>query len=252
MRPLYVSTSSKTLIKLDDPALRVIVPDQADRLFPLQRISRVIVCGTAIWETDALLACADRGISVTFLDENGEFRARWLGKGNDRHSCLQRLADLLGRPDALELYLDWFKAMERMAIRSTAKKLQVDTNLVVSSRQLHDFFDNQKRCLSIQPVNAIYSKIRGLLTAELIQLFLEAGLSGTSELLQERWLNLPLDFSRLIFWDIEVSLLRWLEKQTVFPEHQEILTFYNGRSARIGYLHAGLLNKLHRWLIEIY
>lgn len=252
MRPLYVNGCGKTLIKLDAPALRVIVPEQADRLFPLQRISRVIVSGTAIWETDALLACADRGISVAFLDEDGDLRARWLGKSGERQLFLQRLADLMGRPDAQNLYDDWFRAMERMAIRSTAKKLVADANLTMSLRQVHAFFDNQKRYLAIQPVDAVYSKIRGLLKAELVQLFLEVGLSAKSELLQEHWLNLPHDFSRLIFWDFEVPLLRWLQKQAAYPEYQEIVTFYHDRSARIAYLHAGLLNKLHRWLIEIY
>lgn len=252
MRPLYVNGCGKTLIKLDAPALRVIVPDQADRLFPLQRISRVIVSGTAVWETDALLACADRGISVAFLDENGELRARWLGKGGERQQFLQRLADLLGRPDAKDLYERWFKAMERMATRSTAKKLVTDANLTVSSRQIHDFFDDQKRCLAIQPVDGVYSKVRGLLKAELVQLFLDAGLCGKSELLQEQWLNLPNDFSRLIFWDIEVPLLSWLEMRTALPLQQEIVTFYDERSTRVAYLHAGLLSKLHRWLIELY
>ena len=252
MRPLYVNGCGKTLIKLDAPALRVIVPDQADRLFPLQRISRVIVSGSAIWETEALLACADQGISVVFLDEDGELRARWLGKASDRQAFLQRLADLLARPDAKDTYTCWFKAMERMAIRSAAKKLVADNRLSLSTRQVVDFLDDQKQRLAIQPVDPLYNKIRGILKAELVQLFLREGLDGKSELLQDQWLNLPADFARLIFWDMEVPLLEWLQRQETYPMHQQLVTFYDSRSSRVAFLQAGLMHKLHRWLIELF
>ena len=41
MRPLYIDGSPGCRVVLDEPALRV-VPDKADQLFPLSRISRVV------------------------------------------------------------------------------------------------------------------------------------------------------------------------------------------------------------------
>ena len=61
MRPLYIDGAFGCRVVLDDPALRIIVPDRADQLFPLSRISRVVCQGSAEWSMQALLACADAG-----------------------------------------------------------------------------------------------------------------------------------------------------------------------------------------------
>lgn len=71
-KPLYLMPHAGMRVELDGPALRVSVPEQAERLFPLVRLSRVYVQGGALWSTEALLACADRGISVLFADRYGE------------------------------------------------------------------------------------------------------------------------------------------------------------------------------------
>ncbi len=95
MRPLYINGSSGCRVVLDQPALRVVVQNKADQLFPLSRISRVVCKGAVEWSMFALLACADAGINLLFLQQNGEVRARWLGRGNERQSLNQRLVDLL-------------------------------------------------------------------------------------------------------------------------------------------------------------
>jgi hypothetical protein len=41
-----------------------------------------------------LLACADAGITLLFLENNGEVSARWRGRGGERQSLTQRLVDL--------------------------------------------------------------------------------------------------------------------------------------------------------------
>jgi hypothetical protein len=252
MRPLYIQGTAGTLIKLDAPALRILAPNRADLLFPLHRVSRVIVSGTAIWDTEALLACADQGITVSFLNEVGELRARWLGKNGERQTIFQRLTDLIGRPDGKCQYESWFMAMEQMAIRSVIKKLVSNSNIEVSTRQILEFFEGQRKTLPIQAAETIYCRMNGVLKAELTQLFSDIGLGTESELLLDCWLNLPEDFSRLIFWDLQIPLLNWLEQRTAYPEQRDIISFYDTRSKRINYLFTGLLSKLHRWLIELY
>ena len=123
MRPLYIDGSPGCRVVLDEPALRVMVPDKADQLFLLSRISRVVCKGLVEWSMSALLACADAGINLLFLEKTGEVRARWLGRGNERQALTQRLVDLLARNDGLERYENWYLSMEKLAARSFFQRM---------------------------------------------------------------------------------------------------------------------------------
>ena len=123
MQPLYIDGSPGCRVVLDVPALRVVVPDKADQLFPLSRISRVVCKGVVEWSMSAMLACADAGINLLFLHINGEVRARWLGQGSERQSLTQRLVDLLARADGFQCYENWYLSMQKMAARSFARRM---------------------------------------------------------------------------------------------------------------------------------
>src|SRR5664279_3014752 len=125
MRPLYIDGAPGCRVALDDPALRVVVPDKADQLFPLSRISRVVCKGGVDWSMAALLACADTGINLLFLQKNGEVRARWLSRGNERQSLTQRVVDLLARADGFSCYENWYLSMEKLAARSFARRMGI-------------------------------------------------------------------------------------------------------------------------------
>ena len=61
MQPLYIDGSPGCRVVLDEPALRVVVPDKADQLFPLSRVSRVVCKGVVEWsmKLKALLRLLD-------------------------------------------------------------------------------------------------------------------------------------------------------------------------------------------------
>lgn len=106
MKPLYLNGRTGMRVSLDGPALQVAVPERAATLYPLQRISRVITSGPVTWSTEALLVCAERGITVTFLHRDGTTRAYLFGESPVREGLLSRLRDLLDRPDWQERYHD--------------------------------------------------------------------------------------------------------------------------------------------------
>lgn len=252
MRPLYINGDAGTVVELDGPALKISVPERAQQLFPLSRVSRVVVTGRVNWRTDALLACAELGITVTFLDAEGNVTARCLGKGGQRQAFLQRLSDLLARPDGKALYDGWRLAMRRMVVQSTARSLLRNKHMSVTSGELLAFFVAQQGLLPMQPVEPVYCKVRGLLSAHVAQLLHEQSLDARSELLQETWLDIRGDFSELLFWDLQVPLLLWLKSQASVPTSYDCARFYHERSGRIARLCQGLANKLHRWLVELY
>jgi len=250
MRPLYIKGQSETLVELDAPALKVRVADKAPQLFPLQRVSQVIVQGRVQWQTDALLACAKEGITVIFVD-NQSVVARLLGHKGERQCVLQRLAALIAHAEGEALYRTWLRSMERMVVQSAAKRLTHEIT-VISTSQFQLFINEQKRNLPVQPAESVFQTMEGFLHAQVIQLCYEFGLDAESELLHEQWLDLPNDLTQLLLWDWQVPLLIWLESLSELPVYHQQVDFYHQRSQRVGKLFRGLINKLHCWLVEIH
>ncbi len=116
MRPLYLNSKGESmLIFLDGPALCVSQQSRPIQRFPFSRISRVLVSGKVLWKNDALLQCADRGITVTFLDSKGLLRACLTGKTTDRMQLAQLWNDFLYRLDTEEIYRIWSESMRNRA-----------------------------------------------------------------------------------------------------------------------------------------
>lgn len=247
MRPLYLDGCDGMAVLLDAPALRIKVPTQADRLFPLPRISRIVVSGPVQWETDALLACADQGISVVFLARDGAVRGRWLGRAGERHVVLQRLLDVLTRPDGGDRFADWRLAMQRLAVRSCARRMGYADWRAFNARRLAPILQRPR----LPGWQAAYERINGLLLAQVADWLQQHGLDARSELLQAGEIDLPDEFSRLLFWDFEAALRQWQQRQSEPPSPRDVTAFYQSRSERVVVLAQGLLNKLHRWLVEL-
>lgn len=252
MRPLYIDGCEGLRVEWLAPALQVCVPDQAEQWFPLQRVSRVVVCGKAEWQTEALLACAEAGICVTFLDDEGVVIARWLGKSGERDLFLQRLADVLDRADGRDCYDNWLRAMRRQAVLSSAKKLYNHSYIDISEADLRAFFLAQQAAISVQAFDGVQRCVRGLLLAKIVALFHDLGLSADSAFLQDPWLDLPNDFTNLILWDFQVPLLHWLESLSHPADFKACVVFFNLRSERVHFLFEGLVRKLQRCLLAYF
>ncbi len=247
MKPLYVVGKAGAVVEYEEPALRIVMPDQAGQLFPLTRISRVVVSGPVDWNMDALLACADAGICVVFLSTGGAVRARWLGCSSDRQNLLQRLVDLLQRSDAQQRYRDWFASMQRLAVRSTARRLGFSDWRDADAVSLRNWLDGSE----IHLWKGVDVSLQGLLNSSVLAGLLEYGLDDGSEWLRDENMNLPGDICRLLIWDFYPALLAWQKTHPELPDQRALIAFYERRSRRIEHLLRGILNKLHRWLLDL-
>lgn len=247
MKPLYLVGQAGAMVAYEEPALHVVMPKQAGQLFPLSRVSRIVVSGPVQWSMEALLACADAGISVVFLAAGGEVRARWLGRGNDRENLLQRLVELLQRSDARQRYRDRYASMQRMAVRSTARRLGFSDWQDADAAALRAWLSGS----GIGAWLGIEEKLLGLLGSSVQAGLLEYGLDGGNALLAGGDMNLPDDISRLLLWDFYPALLTWRKKRSAMPDERSLIGFYERRSGRIDHLLRGILNKLHRWLLGL-
>jgi hypothetical protein len=246
MQPLYIDGSPGCRVVLDVPVLRVVVPDKADQLFPLSRISRVVCKGVVEWSMSAMLACADAGINLLFLHINGEVRARWLGQGSERQSLTQRLVDLLARADGFQCYENWYLSMQKMAARSFARRMglvewrEISINELRHSLLLSLTVEGQYRANLLQ----------GLLHSELLNLLSESGFCSDDEALLSSKLDLAADLSKLLAWDFYPALLTADEPSTI-PALAAMAELYQQSEDRIYLLFRSTVNKLHQFLLAV-
>jgi hypothetical protein len=246
MRPLYIDGLPGCRVVLDEPALRVVMPDMADQLFPLTRISRVVCKGVVEWSMSALLACADVGINLLFLEKNGEVRARWLGRGNARQSLTQRLVDLLARADGVQRYENWYLSMQKLAARSFARRMGLVEWREVSINELR-----QRLALSLSDVGQYRANLlQGLLQSELLSLLPECGFCSDDEALLTSDLDLAADLSKLLLWDFYPALLATDDPDTTMTL-AAMAMLYQQRADRFYLLFRGTINKLHQFLLAV-
>ena len=123
MKSCYINATDGMQIRLDGPALSIHAPGQAATLTPLRRISRIIISGAPECSAAVLLACAERGITVTFLQANGAIRAHLFGQSMAENDLFRHLRDLLDRPDWPERYQLWLESAASRARVSICRKL---------------------------------------------------------------------------------------------------------------------------------
>jgi len=246
MRPLYIDGSPGCRVVLDEPALRVCLPEKADQLFPLTRVSRVVCNGVVEWSMSALLACADDGITVLFLERNGKVRARWLGHGGERQSLTQRLVDLLARGDGPGLYENWYLSMEKLAARSFARRMALNDWREISVVQLR----KQLALALAETGRRRANLLQSLLHAELLAWLPDAGLGSDDEALLDDKLDLASDMSKLLIWDFYPALLEW-DGDVQQADMQSMAALFQQRTDRCYLLFRSSINKLHQFLLVV-
>jgi hypothetical protein len=247
MKPLYIEGAPGCRVVLDEPALRVSLPEKADQLFPLSRISRVVCKGVVEWSMSALLACADAGIFVLFLEKNGELRARWSGRGGERQAMAQRLVDLLARADGPALYENWMRSMEKLAARSFARRIGMadwrEAPVIGLRFQVADLLGTEGRHRA--------HLLLSLLHAEVLLWLPEAGFGGDDEALQDGDFDLAAFLSRLLLWDFYPVLLDAETAAGKEPPMQAMAALFHQREDRCYLLFRGTINKLHQFLLSV-
>lgn len=247
MKPLYLKSVTGMSVDYEEPALKVNVPNKSRQLFPLPRVSRVIVTGAAVWTTQALMACADAGVPVVFLRESGEVRGQWLGNSRYRRDLVQLFSDALQRTDTADRYQDWFAGMQRMAVRSAARRLGFDDWREADAAVLKAWFERSQS----RSWYCVNESIQGFLLSSVLLELGRLGLDARSECWRDQRFNLAEDFCRLLFWDFYTALMRWQTKSQGPPDHQAVIVFYENRLQRTEQLLRGIINKWHRWLIGL-
>lgn len=198
MRPLYVAGGNAVTVRLDGPSLVVEGPERAQRRYPLERLSEVVLCGAVEASVEALRACAARGIPVGALDATGRpvgFFVPWRAPVAQPSVLLE---NFLQRGDAESRYRDWKRSQERRAMIRALRKAGLQPlrylGREAAMRALLEPFEDRAGAARV------LKSWLGLAAVAAQRPLSEKGLCPTLVAGRRRGVDLPADLSEIAAW----------------------------------------------------
>jgi len=258
-QPLYIATGSDTRVVLDGPALCVQREERAEQFFPLQRIARVHSSDRVDWSTRALLACAEQGINVLFISEEGTVRARLLGRPGERDELLLRFSEFMLLPQAGDLYAHWLASMRTRIAHWAGARLRAPTG-ARDPRSCRAWIEHQAvQYGGRRGAERTRQWLRSLGYQWMHAHLTELGFGRNTELGQAGEPSLARDLAELLMWYLEPPRIGWLRRrfdaarhrrETLrLPRHAETVRLFESRAARVAKRGRDITNSLHRWLV---
>ncbi|WP_160330977.1 CRISPR-associated endonuclease Cas1 [Marichromatium gracile] len=260
-QPLYLAPDDETWVGLDGPALRVARRSSAPLLFPLQRIGRIHSNLRVDWEMAALLACAEHGIPVVFIDDDGAVQARLLGRPGGRDELSARLLEFLLRPEASGMLQHWCGQHRARAARWAALKLGLSARARLRARDVRERINrNAEEYGGVRAALRTRQWLRALAYGWMESHLRDLGFGRATELAQAGQPALASELTEILFWYLEPARLGWLKRRHLAARHKgevlreptqrEVVRLFEGRSARAATRGREITSALHRWLIH--
>ncbi len=258
-RPLYIASGTDTRVVLDGPALCVRREARAEQLFPLGRISRVHSSLRVVWSTEALLACAARGIGVLFVSDDGQVEARLLGRPGERDELLLRFCDFMLLPQAGDMYAHWLGVMRGRIAHWAGARLQAPPE-ARDPRSCRAWIEHQAaQYAGRRGAERTRQWLRALAYQWMSAHLNDLGFGHNTELGQAGEPSLARDLAELLMWYLEPPRIGWLRRRfdaarhrrepLRLPRHLDAVRLFESRAVRISKRGRDITNSLHRWLI---
>ncbi len=252
MKPCYIHGRKGMQINLDGPSLSIAASGQAAVLVPLRRMSRLVISGSPECATSTLLACAERGITVTFLRHDGAIRAHVFGRSRANDDLFTHLRDLLDRPDWPDRYQIWVAAAASRARRALCRTLNVQSDQF-SLKQIRARLDrHMEQFVDTRQRSDLQRRLHGLCSNLANEVLQQAGLSAERSLYLEQRLNIPLDSADLLSLSLQLPLSEWLSRR---PAHQrindrDVVALFEQHSHRLARIARRLTSRLQGFLVD--
>ena len=216
LRPLYVDHGAAA-VRLEGPALIVEQPECAAGRFPLRLLSRVVVRGPVPWSMEALFACLEQGVPVTFLSLDGAVVGLCLGRDRPEETLTMLLDRLLAEPGWVEVYQRWRRAAERRAIIEVVHRLALPAGIDLRPEIVRTLAAAQMPGGDTPGARSAMRRLDGYLCAHLGELFARAGVPLQYRGGRGSPLDLRPAFRGALRWYLWLPLRRWLEVRQRHP-----------------------------------
>ncbi len=123
-KPIYLDCKESAHLDLDGPSLLLSTESRAGIRFPLQQISRIVITGNCHLHSDAIRACAERGVVILVAGSEAS-SAVVVPSGGGQERLSERIERFLEQPDAPELYANWKSGGERREIQVFLRKTRI-------------------------------------------------------------------------------------------------------------------------------
>ena len=215
LRTLYLDGGPGLRVMQDGPALRVRGVNAADRLYPLRRLSQVIVHGPVEWSTPALLACAETAVSVVFLAADGALRGCLSGPpaANDPLVDLNlALESFLDREDGLSRYHVWFSAKAQQARLGFLRAARW-TTLHTDPQTVRKLIEQRARLYArAGQLRRFDRQVYGLIRALIEKLLQDSRLDTAQPGLILLRIDIARDIANILVWTIQKEKLAYLKQ----------------------------------------
>lgn len=202
-RALYLDGAAGPLtVTADGPALRIQREGSAEGRAPLRLISRIVVRGKVVWQTEALIACMEADVPVAFVTGDGTTRGWCLGAHGAKHDINALLDDCAVRRDWPGRYQDWLRAMERRAMIAVLPQGQP----VPEALRPNDLWlaceARLERLRAPVAAPVIIGTLTGALEAQIVDLFRRSGVAARFVMGHGTPVRLLEGFRRVLVWDL--------------------------------------------------
>lgn len=259
-RPLYIAAGSDTRVTLNGPALCILRDTSAEQFFPLRRVSRVHSSTRINWTTEALLACAARGIGVLFITDEGCVEARLLGRPGERDELLTRFTDFMLLPQSADMYAHWLVVTRRRIAAWAAGRLQAPAG-ARDPRACRAWIEHQAvQYAGSRGAERTRQWLRSLAYQWMAAHLNDLGFGCNTELGQVGEPSLARDLAELLMWYLEPPRIGWLRRRfdaarhrgqpLRLPRHVDTVRLFESRAARVGKRGRDITSSLHRWLVS--
>lgn len=258
--PLYIAPVGETWVELDGPALKIVQIEKAERLYPLRRLSRILVQCRVEWSTEALLACAEWGIVVVFVDDDGEVMGRLLGRPGERDELYRRLTDFLLLPQAEGMYRWWREDTRRRAANWAGAKLGLSHPQRAPGRCREWINREARRCVGEKAAIRTGQWMRSLAYDWMEKHLQDLGFGRQNELGRRGEPALARDLTEILMWYLEPARIGWLRRRQLAamrngqalraPSKKDLMRLFESRAVRVSVRGREITTLLHRWLIH--
>lgn len=233
MKPLYLTPEKGARVVLEGPSLAVLQEGSAVRRYPLRLVARVIMGAGVEVQSEAVSACLQRGIPITFLARNGVAVGHGFPQRPQPGRMQERIERMLEKENWSALYQDWLRAAERREILDLLRRLNLQPP-DLRPQTVRPLAEQAAAAggLALERVRAGHNYLKSLLSALLAQCLHARGVRPAALAgLRPDFRLLP-DLTRALSWRYYADLAEGIHTQGGSHWHRQLTERFEAKSER--------------------